>query len=514
MKLRLRNCLFILSMVLMMATSVCGGNTKIKPVDPKASLEAQALLELLYTLSGDYTLSGQHNYPNTGDMNSQFAAQYIGKTPVVWSTDWGFAEDGDTDSYLARPGIVKEAIRQHQKGSLITVCWHAVPPTTDEPTTFRPLPGADPDSLASVQGQLTDRQFKDMLTPGTLLYSRWCSQVDSIAFYLKELQDAKVPVLWRPYHEMNGNWFWWGGRTGVYSTKRLYQQLFNRLVNVHKLHNLIWLWSVDRPNQSERYFSQYNPGSEFFDVVSLDVYGRDFSQDYYDSLLVLAEGKPLVLGEVGNPPSPEIIENQPGWVFYVTWAGMVRNTSRKEYMMLLNSQSILNREDPAYWELTVPYRSACDLPLLPLIENEKTGFSGNWLFRDDRSKLDHWGAGRIPYKMNVEQGDNRLIIKKTIIPEYKENEVIIDTIYLDGSEMRSEFRNSPMITTADFSEKRDSICFTSRITFGRGDRISEMIINETWCLKDNGQILSVEQSSSSMWGDRNITMIYEKLLAD
>jgi len=116
--------------------------------------------------------------------------------------------------------------------------------------------------------------------------------------------------------------------------------------------------------------------------------------------------------------------------------------------------------------------------------------------------------------MNVEQGDNRLVIKKTIVPEYKENEVIIDTIYLDGSEMRSEFRNSPMITTADFSEKRDSIYFTSKITFGWGDRISEMIINETWCLKDNGQTLSVEQSSSSMWGDRNITMIYEKLLTD
>ena len=127
-------------------------------------------------------------------------------------------------SYLARPDIVKEAIRQHQLGSLVTICWHAVPPTADEPVTFRPdfSKPAKPESLASVQGQLLDQQFQDVLTPGTELYKRWEAQVDTIAFYLKKLRDAKVPVLWRPYHEMNGDWFWWGGRTGKYSTCLLY----------------------------------------------------------------------------------------------------------------------------------------------------------------------------------------------------------------------------------------------------------------------------------------------------
>jgi len=74
---------------------------------------------------------------------------------------------------------------------------------------------------------------------------------------LKQLQDANVPVLWRPYHEMNGDWFWWGGRyDGKYTTAALYRQIFDRLVNYHKLNNLIWIWSVDRPSQPGRIINQ------------------------------------------------------------------------------------------------------------------------------------------------------------------------------------------------------------------------------------------------------------------
>ena len=131
---------------------------------------------------------------------------------MIYSTDWGFAFDGNTDSYLARQDIVNEAIRQNKLGSIITICWHAVPPTANEPVTFQPLPGADSTKLASVQGKLLDQQFRDVFTPGTALYKHWCDQVDTIAVYLKKLQDAHVPILWRPYHEMNGDWFWWGGR--------------------------------------------------------------------------------------------------------------------------------------------------------------------------------------------------------------------------------------------------------------------------------------------------------------
>src|SRR5688572_7296679 len=71
-----------------------------EPVTPDALPETRALLQLLYDLSGKHMLTGQHNYPNIKDRNTRFAAQFTGKTPAVFSTDFGHAKAGNTDSYL------------------------------------------------------------------------------------------------------------------------------------------------------------------------------------------------------------------------------------------------------------------------------------------------------------------------------------------------------------------------------------------------------------------------------
>ncbi|MFC2129669.1 glycoside hydrolase family 26 protein, partial [Bacteroidota bacterium] len=404
--MKAKNIFFLILTVFCLSAILSSCSNEQKAVTPNASTEAQALLDFIYSLSGEFTLTGQHNYPNTKDRNTQFAKEYIGQTPAVWSSDMGFAEDGDYDSYLARPDIVKEAIRQHKKGSIITLCWHAVPPTADEPVTFSPKRDGDPAKLETIQGQLLDEQFKDVLTPGTALHEKWCQQVDSVAVYLKKLQEAKVPVLWRPYHEMNGDWFWWGGRVGEYSTADLYRQMYDRYVNHHKLNNLVWVWNVDRPSTPIRKFSNFYPGTEYLDIVSLDVYGSDFNKDYYDSLYVLAKGKPMLFGEVGNPPMPEILDEQPNWTLWVIWAGFVRNLNKKQHQVLVNDRRILSMEDAAYHEATASYRKKMNLPLLPVeveddqptIETEEdfctglmetedmiypTDFTGEWIFNEE-----------------------------------------------------------------------------------------------------------------------------------
>jgi len=135
--------IFFIFLFFCCSKEVAAQQKTITPVTKNASPEARALLKFFYSISGEYLLTGQHNYPNVKERNTKFAAEYIGKTPVVYSTDWGFAFDGNTDSYLARQDIVDEAIRQNKLGSIITICWHAVPPTANEPVTFQPLPGAD-----------------------------------------------------------------------------------------------------------------------------------------------------------------------------------------------------------------------------------------------------------------------------------------------------------------------------------------------------------------------------------
>jgi mannan endo-1,4-beta-mannosidase len=484
-----------------------GGSAK--PVTPQASPEAAALLQLLYDISGKYTLTGQHNFPNTKSRNSQFASKYIGKTPVIFGSDWGHAKAGDSDSYLARPDIVQEAIRQHRLGAIVALCWHAVPPTADEPITFRQMPGSDPKMLKSVQGKLLDEQFKDVLTPGTPLYNHWCAQVDEIAVFLKQLEDAHVPVLWRPYHEMNGDWFWWGGRTGQYSTIALYKQLFDRLVNHHHLTNLVWVWSMDRPSTPERAHALFFPGTEFVDVLALDVYGSDFKQSYYDSIAALSQGKPMALAEVGTPPSPEILKQQPRWAYYMTWASMVRNTSKAEYAALMQDPQVLSLEDPAYWSATADYRRACGLAPLHF-EPAPADFSGTWVLDNPKSDLGR-AAAMAPSHLEVAQHGSELSVKTSRVVEYADDQVTDERFVLDGSESKSEFMNSPRVTKAQLSAAGDTITFDSVVTFTWGAPGSKMTSKEIWTLVDGGNELSIKRHVSSSRGEQDMTMIFTKL---
>ena len=495
---------------LAIASSALAGGDGAKPVTPNASPEAAALLQFLYDISGKYTLTGQHNYPNTKSRNSQFAAKYIGKTPVIFGSDWGHAKAGDSDSYLARPDIVQEAIRQHQMGAIVALCWHAVPPTADEPITFRQLPGSDPKKLTSVQGRLLDEQFRDVLTPGTVLYERWCAQVDEIAVFLKQLQDAHVPVLWRPYHEMNGDWFWWGGRTGQYSTIALYKQIFDRLVNHHHLNNLVWVWSMDRPSTPARAHALFFPGAEFVDVLALDVYGNDFAQSYYDSIAALSQGKPMALAEVGNPPSPEILKQQPRWAYYMTWAAMVRNTPKKDYAALMQDPQVLSLEDPAFWAATASYREACGLAPLHF-EPASADFSGVWVLNEEKSDLGKMGAAMAPARLEVAQHGSDLSVKTTRVVEYADDQVTEEKMILDGSESKSEFMNSPRVATARLAEDGSKIVVESVVTFTWGAPGSKMTSRDTWSLVDGGKELLIQRHVSSPRGEQDMAMVFVRL---
>ncbi len=360
--------LFILLLVVSLATtSSVLADDSIKPVTPDASPEAVALLNYIHSLSGTHTLTGRHNFPNTKDASTQQAAKLWGKTPAIFGQDFGFATNGDKDAASARPDVIAEVKRQYELGSIVTLCWHAVRPTDDEPVTFR----------GSVQGKLTDAQWNDLITPGTELNNRWCAQVDVIAGYLKQLQDAHVPVLWRPYHEMNGDWFWWGGRRGDRGTAQLYRQIFDRLVNHHKLKNLVWIWSVDRPSTPERQFADYCPGTNYFDIAALDVYRNDFNQSYYNDLLKVAAGKPIALAEVGPAPTPAVLNQQPMWTWWMTWAGSPRTNAFAPTNAIrtnafpTNSMPILVRDprslslsDPLYIAGITPIRAGSGLPPL------------------------------------------------------------------------------------------------------------------------------------------------------
>lgn len=285
-----------------------------EPVNPNATPEARALLSKLCALSGKGILSGQHNYPNTRSQFSDAVTAATGKYPAIWGSDFGFTDGEDKDSILHRDLMIEEAKKQAAAGSIIYLCWHMVRPTEDEPVQ----PGIG--WRESVQAKLTDEQWTELITPDTPLHQRWEHYVDTAAAYLKQLQDAHIPVLWRPMHENNGNFFWWGGRPGPAGTQQLYREMYARMVYVHHLDNLIWVWNQNAPGGGSGPFADYFPGKQYVDILSYDNY-RVLKQTYYYQLLALADGKPIALGEVGIPPSPEVLAEQPLWVWFMTWAG-------------------------------------------------------------------------------------------------------------------------------------------------------------------------------------------------
>ena len=316
------------------------------PANPNATQEARALLKEIDQISGRATLTGQHNFPNDLSRWSDRIYDLTGKFPAIFGQDFGFSGGEDKDSVAGRPAMIAEAIRQYRNGAVIALTWHAVRPTDDEPVTFRD----------SVQGHLTDFEWNELLTPGTEIYSRWVEQVDVIAGYLKQLQAAGVPVLFRPYHEMNGNWFWWGGRPGEHGSAALYRQIYERFVEVHHLNNLVWVWNVNSPGGNAGTIDAYYPGAGYADIVTMDIYGR-FEQSYYANMLALAGDKPIALAEVGAMPSLDVLAQQPRWAYFMMWSGMGETVNSPEGLQtMFRAPNVLNRGDAPF--IGQPARSA------------------------------------------------------------------------------------------------------------------------------------------------------------
>jgi len=335
------------------------------PVNPNAIPAARVLLKEIDAVSGRATLSGQHNFPNTVSRYSDRVYELTGHYPAVFGQDFGFSGGEDKDSTLGRSSMIEEVIRQYRSGSVIALTWHSVRPTDDEPVTFHD----------SVQGHLTDWEFQQVLTPGTDLYNRWARQVDVIAGYLQELQAAGVPVLFRPYHEMNGNWFWWGGRPGPAGTAALYRQIYDRYVHLNHLNNLIWVWNVNAPSVNAGPVDQYFPGSDYTDIISMDIYGP-FEQSYYNSMIALAgETKPIALAEVGAMPSLKILAEQPRWAYMMMWSGMAEGSNTPEQLQaIFHAPNIIDRGDKG---LAVPISPAVSVQ--PPSDSEASGFKKSLL---------------------------------------------------------------------------------------------------------------------------------------
>ena len=118
---------------------------------------------------------------------------------------------------------------------------------------------------------------------------------------------------------MNGDWFWWGKKPGDDGYRKLWRMLYDRLVNFHKLNNLVWVFNGNETRENVDPYTEYYPGHDVVDVLATDIYGTGYATAQYDELLALAGDKPIAIGECGQVPTPEILAKQPRWTWFMLW---------------------------------------------------------------------------------------------------------------------------------------------------------------------------------------------------
>jgi mannan endo-1,4-beta-mannosidase len=261
--------------------------------------------------------------------------------PVIWGSDFSFNYKDQREVDSIRQAIVDTAIVLYGKGHIITLMWHACyPPDGDT---------CDSKTIWRWDNVVNEEEWDELTTEGTELNNLWKKQVDNVAGYLKQLQIAGVPILWRPYHEMNGIWFWWCNHPGENGFIKLWKMMYNYLTEYHEINNLIWVWNPNAPRDKENdeayAYIDYFPGVEYVDVLAADVYHNDYRQSHHDQLLEIGKGKPIALGEVGRMPAPKIIENQPKWTWFMGWADwLFKANSPDSVIALYNSPRTISME--------------------------------------------------------------------------------------------------------------------------------------------------------------------------
>jgi hypothetical protein len=253
-------------------------------------------------------------YANTGKYPA-----LIGLDFMNYNRDWGWYD---------KSIVVNEARNWYNQNGLVAVCWHWRDPskTTDEFYTSK-----------------TSFDVSKITDPLSSEYQAMLSDIDIVAGYIKQLQDAHIPFLFRPLHEASGGWFWWGAK-GPEPCKALWRLMFDRMVNYHGLKNMIWVWTIDTKTDNLDWY----PGDEYVDILGADIYvaNGDFTSQAltYNRIKEAFGGKKLItLSENGPVPDPDnLVADDAHWSWFMPWYGdFIRNPAINPLSLW---QKVMNHE--------------------------------------------------------------------------------------------------------------------------------------------------------------------------
>jgi len=299
-----------------------------EPANPELSPEARELLTYLQGIYGKKTLSAI-----SGSKNIEPIHAVCGKTPAVVGFDlsgWNSPPWGESYNKVVEETLT-EIKAWHARGGIVTMQCHWIHPS-------------NPDGSAwiSAHGRKTASppfNFTEALQPGTAAHTQFMRDLKNHADVLERLAEAHIPVLWRPFHEIDGGWFWWTDQQTPENTAAAWQMMFNYFVKERKLNNLIWVYNcalrcgkgkagLDALEMRGRYY----PGDAFVDIAGIDVYPSEYigigspQTDAYkisfDLISKLAPNKMVALSECDAIPNPDLMESSKAqWLYAMPWWG-------------------------------------------------------------------------------------------------------------------------------------------------------------------------------------------------
>ena len=274
-------------------------------VTTSSSQEAKNLYAFLKENFGKKVISGAMANYSTGIEEAQWMHDNTGKWPALTGFDFiNYTRDWGTINFTELVSNVKE---WWSNNGIVTIMWHWRDPLKKT------------DGFYTKDTSFDVSKMSDVNSPE---YKALVADIDVVAGYLKQLQDNNIPVLWRPLHEASGKWFWWGAQ-GAEPCKALWKLMYDRLVNVHKLNNLIWVWTTDTAGDALNWY----PGDNYVDVIGLDIYpGENQHGSQYvafDKVKTLYGGKKIItLSECGSIPAVnDMFENGDVWSWIMPWNG-------------------------------------------------------------------------------------------------------------------------------------------------------------------------------------------------
>ncbi len=290
------------------------------PVNPEASPEAVRLYQFLRYHFGKTTFAGQFQSEDksytANNSDIRYIHQITGKYPALYGNDL-IDYSPSRIEFGASSQATDDVIKWYKNlGGMVTLTWHWNAPTDLPNTSEQPW-------WSGFYTRATTFDLAWVLAhPESEKYALLLRDIDAIAQQLKRLQAENIPVLWRPLHEAEGAWFWWGAK-GPEPCVQLWRLLYDRITRHHAINNLLWVWTTtDSPFALEWY-----PGDDYVDILGVDVYlsngNYSASAILFDNLRNLFEGKRmLTMSENGTLPSPEkMVAQEARWLYNCTWVG-------------------------------------------------------------------------------------------------------------------------------------------------------------------------------------------------